>query len=315
MLTPVQRTCWDCHQTLRVIVHKQRTVLTLTGRCQLTLVVRQCENPTCPRYRRLYRPEAEGAWALPQGETGLDVIHLVGQLRYRDQRSVPQIHEALQARGVLVAPRTVLNLLYRYEELLALRLRDHERLRTLLQAQGEVILALDGLQPDVGHEVLWAIRATISGQILLAKPLLSATSADLGALLTEVKEALTVPVRAVVSDGQGSIRLAVAQVFPDIPHQICQFHYLREAAKEVYEADRHAKKELKKQLRGIREIERQVAGQDGDLAAVTHDYCLAVRGALTDDGPAPLAASGLLLEERVRAIADSLARMAAEKGG
>jgi hypothetical protein len=35
-------------------------------------------------------------------------------------------------------------------------------------------------------------------------------------------------------------------VFPDVPHQLCHFHYLREAAKPIYEADRHAKKELKK---------------------------------------------------------------------
>jgi hypothetical protein len=33
---------------------------------------------------------------------------------------------------------------------------------------------------------------------------------------------------------------------------------LREAAEAIYEADRHAKKELKKQLRGIRPIERQL---------------------------------------------------------
>jgi hypothetical protein len=45
----------------------------------------------------------------------------------------------------------------------------------------------------------------------------------------------------VISDGQHPIRRAVACV----PHQLCQFHYLRGAAKEVSEADRHAKKELK----------------------------------------------------------------------
>jgi transposase-like protein len=60
------------------------------------------------------------------------------------------------------------------------------------------------------------------------------------------------PIAAVISDGQQSIRTAVAQALPGVPHQLCPFHYLREAAKPVVEADRHAKKELKKRVRGIR---------------------------------------------------------------
>jgi hypothetical protein len=67
-----------------------------------------------------------------------------------------------------------------------------------------------------------------------------------------------VPIRGVISDGQHSIRKAVQTVLPDVPHQLCHFHYLREAAKSVYEADRHAKKELKKHIRGVRPIERAV---------------------------------------------------------
>ena len=73
-----------------------------------------------------------GAWALPQGEFGLDVIALIGQLRAREQRSVPQIHQTLQERGVAIAERSVTVLLHRYEELVALRLGDPVRLRERL---------------------------------------------------------------------------------------------------------------------------------------------------------------------------------------
>ena len=59
------------------------------------------------------RPEAEGRWALPHGEFGLDVIALVGTLRYQQQRNVPQIHEELLKRGLCIAQRTVTDLLYR----------------------------------------------------------------------------------------------------------------------------------------------------------------------------------------------------------
>ena len=80
-----------------------------------------------------------------------------------------------------------------------------------------------------------------------------------------------------------------------MPHQLCHFHYLREAATPVYEADRHAKVQLKKKVRGIRPIERKVEGRED---AEARDDPGLLRGgalALTDDGRPPLEASGLKL--------------------
>jgi hypothetical protein len=192
----------------------------------------------------------------------------------------------------------------------ALSLRDTTRLHALTQPQGRVILALDGLQPDVGHEVLWVLRDCLSGEVLLAQSLLSATQNDLAELIRQVKGALSVPIVGVISDGQRSIRVAVQQALPDVPHQLCHFHYLREAAKPIYEADRHAKKELKQSIRGVRPIERQLEGRNDAEANVSLAYCQAVRSALTDDGRPPLDASGLTLHKRRTAIADSLERVA-----
>src|SRR5262249_40206929 len=155
-----------------------------------TLVVRRCANRACALHRRAYRPEEEGRWALPQAEVGLDVVALVGALRFAEHRSVPEIHRALRARGLAVAARTVTNLLHRYEELVAVRLADGVRLRERLATQGEVVLALDGLQPDVGHEVLWVARDCLSGEVLLARSLLGATAPEVGGLLREVAAAL-----------------------------------------------------------------------------------------------------------------------------
>jgi hypothetical protein len=292
----------------------ERTLTTLDGVCFLRLLIRRCHHRPCARFHLPFRPEAEGRIALPHHEFGLDVIAHVGALRYARHRSVPEIHRALTARGVVLAERTVTNLLDRYDELLALAATRPQRLAAALEGQGRVILALDGLQPDVGHEVLWVLRDCLSGRVLLAQSLLSATRDDLAGLLDRAREAVGVPVVGVVSDGQHSIRNAVAKALPGVPHQLCHFHYLREAAKPIYEADRHAKKELKKRVRGVRVVERQAEGRDDPTAEVVRGYCAAVRSALTDDGRPPLAASGLKLEERLRAIGDSLDR-AAEKGG
>ena len=312
-LVPLRDTCERCDGTLWVAYRSVRTVTTLDGLCQLLLTIRRCHNRACERYRQPYRPEEEGGWALPHGEFGLDIIALVGALRYEMHRSVPEIHQELCKRGVVIAERTVTNLLARHEELVSLRLSDQARVRECLAAQGHVILALDGLQPDVGHEVLWVLRDCLSGEVLLARSLLSTSETDLAVLLREVQQSLPVPIHGVISDGQHSIRNAVRSTLPDAPHQLCHFHYLREAAKPVYEADRHAKKELKKHIRGVRPIERTLEHRQDAEAEVIRGYCLAVRSALTDDGRPPLSASGLKLHERLAQITASLARLA-EKG-
>jgi hypothetical protein len=134
------------------------------------------------------------------------------------------------------------------------------------------------------------LRDCLSGEVLFARSLLSACEADLANLLREVQQGIDVPIRGVISNGQRSLRNAIQAVLPDIPHQLCHFHYLKEAAKPVYEADKHAKKELKKQLRSVRLIERAVEHRTDEEAEAIRGYCLALRSALTGDGRPPLAA-------------------------
>jgi len=313
-LPALTRSCPACGGPLWAAYKTQRSITTLEGIVRLRLQVRRCRRPTCPRRGTPLRPEQEGRFGLPEHEFGLDVIAAVGTLRHARHRSAPEIHAELTRRGLTICTRTVTNLLDRYDELLALSPADSERLRRVTAAAGRVILAIDGLQPDVGHEVLWVIRDCLSGEVLLARSLLSPTRDDLAALLTEVKDALEVPIVGVISDGQDSIRKAVKKALDGVPHQLCHSHYLREAAKPIYEADRHAKKELKKRARGVRPIERKLEGRDDAEAVAIRGYRAAVRSALTDDGRPPLSAPGLVLKGRLEAVVQSLDRVE-EKGG
>jgi hypothetical protein len=225
-LTPLAQDCPACGRRLWADYRNYRAVAALDGPVGLTLDVRRCHHPGCPRHLKPYRPEAEGRYALPQHELGLDVIALVGALRYAEHRSLPEVHQHLVGRGLAIAERTVTNLLDRYDELLAVSLTDDRRLRGLLAGQGRVILAIDGLPPDVGHEVLWGLRDCLSGEVLLARSLLSGRQRDLAGLLGQVRDGLRVPIAGVVSDGQHPVRQAVAEALPGVPHRLCQFHYL-----------------------------------------------------------------------------------------
>ena len=314
VLECIQRHCSYCGELMWHAYDNHHTVTGLEEVVHLQLQVRWCVNPECEHYQVPYRPEEEGRWALPHHEFGLDVIAQIGAWRYQEHRTVSEMHERLQRQGVVISPRSVINQLERYDELVTLSLRQSAQLQQRLTEQKHVILAIDGLQPDVGHEVLWVIRDCLSGEILLARALLSAAQDDLAALLQEVVTALPVPVVGVVSDGQQSIRKAVAKALPGVAHGLCHFHYMREAVRPLYEADRHAKKELKKRVRGIRTLERQVEEREDLNSVVTQGYCQAVRSALTDDGRAPLDAAVLRLRERLTQIGASLERAEKKRG-
>ena len=106
VLRPLRRLCPACGGEMRIRYENRRTLVTLSGTVRVRLKVRRCEAKDCARYHKPYRPEAEGALALPEHEFGLDVIALVGTLRHRDHRSVPEIHALLRERGVAIAERS-----------------------------------------------------------------------------------------------------------------------------------------------------------------------------------------------------------------
>ena len=64
----------------------------------------------------------------------------------------------------------------------------------------------------------------------------------------------------------------------------------------------------------MRPIERGLEERTDPEAEAIRGYCLAVRRALTDDGQPPLEAPGLVLQERLQVIQDSIDRVAEKRG-
>lgn len=145
VLTPVCQPCPVCGQATRIRYENRRTLVTLTGTVRLRLKIRRCEASDGPRIHKPYRPETEGAPALPQHEFGFDLVTPVGALRHREHRSVPEIHSLLLGRGVAIIARGVTNLVDRYDEVSAAQLADPQHLRRQLAGQDRIVLVLDGL--------------------------------------------------------------------------------------------------------------------------------------------------------------------------
>jgi hypothetical protein len=128
-LTPRRSRCPVCGARRGLDYTSHRSLRRLGGLPRLDLAPRRCPNAACAAHRRPYRPEAEGRFALPPHEFGLDVIALLGALRYAEHRTAPEAHQLLLPRGLPLPERGVPNLLGRDDELLAVALTEDRRLQ------------------------------------------------------------------------------------------------------------------------------------------------------------------------------------------
>ena len=311
------RQCPRCGAPVRFAYRRKRRLILLREQLALEVDADRCSDPACP-LRIGFGPPEEARLALPKFIYGLDVLTEIARLRWVLRQTVPEIHLALHAHfGLPISERNVDYAIQTWQELAtASVLRDRKRIDAL-NKQGGIILAIDGLQPEKGHETLYLFRDAISQTNLLTKTLSNSSSDHLATLIETVK-ALGVPILGVVTDKQHSLVLAVDKALPGTPHQLCQFHFFRNLAQPVVEADRGMKKHMKKKLRGIAPVERSVAKKKATGAtagaAQAEAYCVALRASLQDAGKPPLDLGGLKMWDRLQRIDDSLAR-SQEKGG
>lgn len=229
-----------------------KTIIVLGEIAQVTNWGYRCVNrdTMCPKPKQVYRSALADGFALKGYNYGLDVIVFVGQQRFDEHRTVGEIHQALHEQGVPISERRVTDYIGDYEVLLkcaqGAKLAVH---REAIIANGGVVLAIDGVQPQKGKPTLYIFRDALSGVRLHAASL---WHNDTDSLVAEMKvvdkllQELRVPLLGVISDSQDAIRLGVAQVWPDVFHQLCHYHFLKAVQKPVYDEDSSLSKELKK---------------------------------------------------------------------
>ena len=306
-LYPHTRECPACQEPLEERYHKERWIVQLGQKLHVISHFLECHTRGCRLREAVYRPEGEDILALRGYTFGIDVIALIGELRYSRNLSIPEIHHQLHQEELSISVKEVALLCEVYLALVTTVAREDKSLIKELRDLGGIVLAIDGVQPEKGNETLYILRDVRLGRVLVARNLLSSATPEIEKLLDEVI-CLGVPILGVISDKQESIRLAVSRRLEGVPHQLCHYHYLRDLAQPVCEADRHVKKEIKKGVRSIRQIELEVKDVKGLEAEVVRDYCLAIRTVLQKEGHYPLEPAGVRLYKDLKAISDSLER-------
>src|SRR5437660_4004514 len=324
----VEHECPVCQRRLRqAMTLTRRTVITLEGVIKLIHAGYRCPDRQCAGYQRTYRSVEADALALPGMTYGLDIVLLVGRLHLWQHRTVDEIHRELLERlapfGVKISRREILYLFEAYCTLLraASSVKDDQQWLAQVEKNGGIIVAVDGIQPDKGNETIYLVRDALTGRVLAAENVTSSETAVMKALLAPVAT-LGVKVLGTITDAQESELKAVEELWPEVPHQVCQFHALRDAAQPAFEADKKVKTAMRKALqpkvRALRkQLKRDIPQGSADEAkqlCVLEEYASGVLTALNRDGLAPLDFAAVHTAKDLDAVEASLQRLS-KKGG
>src|SRR6266566_4135015 len=318
---PVEHECPDCHRKLREVkTLSKRTVITLREVIKVTHAGYRCPDAQCPGHQRTHRSAQADALALPGFTYGLDIVLLVGRLRLKEHQ---EVLKRLEPLGVKIARREILYLFEAYCTLLraSSEAKDDQEWLAQVEKNGGIIVSVDGIQPEKGNETVYLVRDALTGRVLAAENVTSSETAVMKALLAPVV-ALEVKVLGTITDAQESELKAVEQLWPQVPHQVCQFHALRDASKGAFEADKAVKTAMRKQLqpkgRAVRkQIKKRLptaAPDEAQQLAVLDDDATGLLTTLNADGLQPFPSATVQASEMWDEIEASLEQLS-KKGG
>ncbi len=334
VLVREDRACPECGAKMHIRCCRTRNIHTLQGPVRLIVKLVQCRNEQCGD-AKTFAPEQESEYAMPRWGIGWDVFCWIGQRRFSRHWSVPQIrHELTDSYDILLSDDAIEDHIASYQNMVAARHQDLREMENAYRDTGDVVLTIDGLQPEKGHETLYVVREVTRNRVWFAEPLLSGATDEIRKLFVRAKELagkLNLKVVLWISDKQDAFLKCIAEEFSGVPHRYCENHFFRDLAKPILDMDSTAKKTMRGKIRGLRALEREVleaqqadaspraplpddqdktsllAGESGDVVL---DYCSVVRGILNDNHGGPYHPAGVRMLEALCDVQESLDRVA-----
>jgi hypothetical protein len=263
--------CAVCGAALHICDHRRHRIFTLQGPVEVVCKLAHCSDLQCAAHAKTRSPYAETTLTLPWWLIGWDVFCWMGHRRFARHWSVPQIRgELADTYQISLSADAVEDALRRYQTMLAARQQDPQVVAAAYRNVAALVLSIDGLQPEKGHETLYVVRELNAKRIWFAEALLSSSADEVRRLLSQARAWATqlgLPVHLWLSDKQDAFVTGIAAEFPGVPHRYCVNHFLRDLAKPMLEADSHAKVKMRRTVRGLRTIEREVLQQRRPIAA------------------------------------------------
>ena len=246
-----------------------KTVQTMSQVSTIAYRPKRCTEPGCASSEVRWPSAAWQQIAPKYSIYGYDVIAQIGWERRKGRMHFEAIYTNLSER-IQISESQVRHLYHqRYLPLLACHERQHFGELEVLAQQSGLVLSLDGMMPEGGEPQLWVIRELQTGWTLRSGWMNCQDEKAFIEFLQPIAD-LNLAVKAVMSDKQRALLLAVQEVLPNALHGFCQFHYLGNAAEPIAKADEQMKIELRQTVRGdVGDLIRQKKAEKRPVPVVT----------------------------------------------
>ena len=323
LFTAAESRCETCGRELVVSQWRGRHVEGVDGYHLLVMRDRRCPQLGCDGRSLIQRPADEHRFALKKDVYGLDVMFEIAERRLQDDLSFEVIRGRLNAKGVPISLSSTCDAFKRFVALTSCRTAESEDARERLRKQGGMVVLIDGVQFDDRSPVLYLVVDAISRTPLFAERHAVRSKNGLVPLLKRLK-AMNVPIKAFVTDMEKGLVPAIREVFPDVPHQFCQLHFLKRCAASLdkplaalgAEVDRSAEK-LRSIRRDLMTATKPATAAEAQERIDAEGLLVAAHAATKRAGRGPMKPTALYRHEElanVAAAADEIVRLH-EKGG
>jgi len=257
--TAPEGVCASCGFPLPICQVISRPVQGLDEPFMLIRRDRQCRRRDCPgpRPRPFVYAERDLRAVLPNRIYGLDVTVHVGERHVGEGVALAQITRDLNGRGVPLDQRHTGRVFRDFLTLASLERGDDAALQARLRARGGIVLMVDGVQFDDRSPVLYVAWDARTGTPLFGERKTYRGEDDLVPLLERVRR-MDLPVIAVVTDKEKGLVPAVQHVFPDVPYQFCQIHFLKNCAKPLQPDLTALQASVRRRSEAVREISKRL---------------------------------------------------------
>ncbi len=205
----------------------------------------------------------------PDGTFDWEVIVEVCMIRWSRHSTYEEIIVELTTHhGIGMCLDTVERFLKTYE--IACEARYRPEYIKKIQANGGIILAIDGIDPLKGEKGIYGAHDAITGMPLETKKLPNQKQGTIAAFLRttveRIERELHVQIKGIISDAHRAQRLAIEEVLPGVPHCLCHFHFYKLVLKAPMALDSHLLTVTRAALRklyDLRRFEEQRASGNG----------------------------------------------------
>ncbi len=225
-----------------------KLVHTLEGDVNQVVNLYSCTNENCAMSRIVFNPSPRFDYS--DRHFGADVFRFISNEFLLFNAKPSQINKRLKYYHQLnISIDTVRRM---YEDVLKLKsLKIDEKTKEIVQEQGFILLGLDGQDPGGNAPSIWCFMDLVSNRILATRKFDSLDYKTLRKTIEEIKRLYGVKIIGWVSDKQNTITKCHDEYYSDVPHQYCQFHFLRNTWRHLTALDSRVYLPLKKVISGL----------------------------------------------------------------